>query len=156
VEGSVHVKNAVEHVCYNEEDRKHVVINSMDDKAYVPPGTSVGFRDIKRGGIHQSRDSELARKLPKYDWVKEEVYVTPATNRIFTKEPRVVGEKEAYVMSEDESFVFMRPEAQVGSSGTVWSSEDYEIRSNRPDLYEVSGSGNSFSMSFLTIFEVLI
>ena len=61
----------------------------------------------------------MARKLPKYDWVKEKVYVTPSTHRIFVKEPRAVGDKEAYVMSEDERVVFMRPKAQVGSSGTV-------------------------------------
>lgn len=82
-------------------------------------------------------------KLPKYDWVKEEVCVTPSTHRIFVKELIAVGDKEAYIMSEDESFVLMRPKAQVGSSGTVWSSEDFELRSNRPDLYEVSGSGSS-------------
>lgn len=97
---------------------------------YVRPGTSVGFRDTRRGGIYQQSDSKVARKLPKYDWVKEEVYVTPSTHRIFTKEPRVAGDKEAYVMSEDESFVFMRPKAQVGSSGTVWSSENFELRKN--------------------------
>lgn len=143
-----HVKNAVENFCYKEQDRKYALIKSMDDKAYVRPGTSVGFRDTKRGGTFQPSDSDLARKLPKYDWVKEEVYVTPSTHRIFVKEPKAVGNKEAYVMSEDESFVFMRPKAQVGSSGTVWSSEDFELRANRPDLYEVPGSGSSFCITF--------
>ena len=61
----------------------------------------------------------MARKLPKYDWVNEEVYFTPATHPIFTKEPKVVGEKEAYIMSDDESVVFMRPKAKVGSSVVV-------------------------------------
>ena len=42
-------------------------------------------------------------------------------------EPRAVGDKEAYVVSEDESFVFMRPKAQVGSSKKVWLSEDFEF-----------------------------
>lgn len=40
----------------------------MDDKAYVRRGTSVGFCDTKRGGIFQPGDSDVARKLPKYDW----------------------------------------------------------------------------------------
>ena len=120
----------------------------MDYKAYVRPGTSVGFRDTKRGGIFQPSDSDVARKLPKYDWVKEEVYVTPSTHRTFVKEPRAAGDKEAYVMSEDESFVLMRPKAQLGSSWTVWSSEDFELRANRPDLYEEPGSGSSFSLPF--------
>ena len=69
-------------------------------KDKVKPGTSVGFRGTRRGGIYQQSDSNVARKLPKYEWVKEEVCVTPSTHRIFTKEPRVAGDKEAYVMSE--------------------------------------------------------
>ena len=143
-----HVKNAIEDFCYNEEDRKYAFIKSMDDKAYVRPGTSVGLRDVKRGGIFQPSDSDAARKLPKYDWVKEEVYVTPSTHRIFTKKPQAVGNKEAYVMADDESFVFMRPKAQVGSSGTVWSAEDYELRATRPDLHEVSECSSDFSIPF--------
>ena len=132
-----HVRNAIEDFCHNEDDRKYALIKSMGDKAYVRPGTSVGLRDVKRGGIFQPCDSEVARKLPKYDWVNEEVYITPSIHRIFTKEPQKVGNKEAYVMSDDESFVFIRPKAQVGSSGTVWSSEDYELRATRPDLHDV-------------------
>ena len=120
----------------------------MDDKAYVRPGTSVGLRDVKRGGIFQPCDSKVVRKLPKYDWVNEEVYITPSTHRIFTKEPQKVGNKEAYVMSDDENFVFMRPKAQVGSSGTVWSSEDYELRATRPDLHEVPEASSQFTLPF--------
>lgn len=43
-------------------------------------------------------------------------------------------------MSEDDSFVFMRPKAFVGSSGSVLASEDMEVRAIRPDLYEIEGS----------------
>ena len=143
-----HVKNVIEDFCYNEENRKYAFIKSMDDKAYVRPGTSVGLRDVKRAGIYQPSDSDAARKLPKYDWVNEEVYVTPSTHRIFTKKPEKVGSKEAYVMTDDESFVFMRPKAHVGSSGTVWSSEDYELRANRPDLHEVSESSSDYTILF--------
>ena len=143
-----HVRNAIEDFCHNEDDRKYALIKSMDDKAYVRPGTSVGLRDVKRGGIFQPCDSEVARKLPKYDWVNEEVYITPSTHRIFTKEPQKVGNKEAYVMSDDESFVFMRPKAQVGSSGTVWSSEDYELRATRLDLHEVPEASSQFTLPF--------
>ena len=51
-------------------------------------------------------------------------------------------------MSDDESFVFMRPKAQVGSSGTVWSSEDYELRATRPDLHEVPEASSQFTLPF--------
>ena len=71
-----HVKNAVENVCYEEEDRKCALIKSMDDKVYVRPGQSVGFRDKRRGGIYQQSNSNVARKLPPS---------TPSTHRILPK-----------------------------------------------------------------------
>ena len=74
--------------------------------------------------------------------------ITPSTHRIFTKEPQKVGNKEAYVMSDDESFVFMRPKAQVGSSRTVWSSEDYELRETRPDLHKVPEASSQYTLPF--------
>lgn len=62
--------------------------------------------------------------MPKYDWVYEQVYVTPSTHRIFTKDPKVIDEKEVFV-------------ALVGSSGTIWVSENMELRATSADLYEV-------------------
>ena len=82
-----HVKNAIFNFCYKSEDRKFSFIKSIDDKAYVRPVTSVGLRDVKKSGIYQPTDSNAARKLPKYDWVNQQVYTTPSTHRIFTKEP---------------------------------------------------------------------
>ena len=73
--------------CHDDEDRKYGLIKSMDDKACVRPGTLVGLRDVKRGGIYQRTDSDKARKLPVF-------------------------------------------------------------RADRPDLYEVSDSGSSFSIPF--------
>ena len=133
-------------ICHKEQDRKYSFIKSVDDKAYVRPGTSVGFRDVKKMGIYQPTDNNAARKLPKYDWVNEQVYVTPSTHRIFTKESRVIDEREVFAISEDDSFVFMRPKDFVGSSGTIWASEDMELRATHADLYEVEGS--NLSMAF--------
>ena len=138
-----HVKNAVFDFCYKEQDRKYSFMKSIDDKAYVRPGTSVGFRDVKKMGIYQPTDNNAAGKLPKYDWVNEQVYVTPSTHHIFTKESRVIDVREVFAMSEDDSFVFMRPKAFVGSSRTIWASEDMELRAIHADLYEVEGSNLS-------------
>jgi hypothetical protein len=78
----------------------------MDNKFYVRPGMSVNLRDVKRAGIYQPSDSNAARNRPKYDRVNEKVYVTP---NLYKK----VGSKEVYVMTDDESFVFMQPKAHV-------------------------------------------
>ena len=85
-----HVKNEIFNFCYESEGRKFFFIKSIDDKAYVRPGTSVGVRDVTKSGIYQPTDSNAARKLPKYDWVNQQVYTTPSTHRIFIKEPQQV------------------------------------------------------------------
>lgn len=111
--------------CYREQDTKYSFIKSIDDKAYVRPGTSVGLRDVKKMGIHvyQPTDTSAGRKLPKCNWDNEQVYVTPSPHCIFSEGPKVVDETEVFVMSEDDSFVFMTSKAFVGSSGTIWASE---------------------------------
>ena len=43
-------------------------------------------------------------------------------------------------MTEDESICVMRPKHFVGSSGTVWASEDRRLRFEKPQLYEVRTS----------------
>ena len=40
-------------------------------------------------------------------------------------------------MNEDESICVMRPKYFLGSSGTVWASEDRRLRYEKPHLYEV-------------------
>ena len=107
---------------------------------------SVGLRDVKKMGIYQPMDTNAAHKLPKCDWVNEQVYVTPSTHRIFSKESKVIDEREVFIMPEDDSFVFMRPKAFVGSSGTIWASDDMELRATRADVYEVEGF--NISMAF--------
>lgn len=91
-------------------------------------------------------DNNAAHKLPQNDWVNEQVYVTPSTHRIFTKESKVINERDVFVMSEDDSFVFMRPKAFVERSGTIWAYEDMELHATRAGLYEVEGS--NLSMAF--------
>ena len=88
-----HVRNAIEDFCHNEDDRKYTLIKSMDDKAYVHPGTSVVLRDVKQGGIFQPCDSEVARKLLKYNWVNEEVYITPSTHHILRRNLKTLATK---------------------------------------------------------------
>ena len=46
---------------------------SMDDKAYIRPGTDVGFKDIKAGVILQLTNEEQQRKLPQHDFVLAKV-----------------------------------------------------------------------------------
>ena len=43
-------------------------MRSIDDKAYLRPGTSEGFLNTRNEKILTLTDVEKARKLPKYDW----------------------------------------------------------------------------------------
>ena len=77
--------------CYKEQYTKYSFITN--NKAQQT-GTSVGLRDVKKMGIYQPTDTSAGRKLPKYNWVNEQVYVTPSPHCIFGKGPKVVDETE--------------------------------------------------------------
>ncbi|CAB4042502.1 Transient receptor potential cation channel subfamily A member 1 [Paramuricea clavata] len=58
--------------------------------------------------------------------------------------------EEKLVTEEDSHFVFVRPKAIVGSSGSTWASETIRLRQRHPDLFEVksTASGESYSVQF--------
>ena len=69
-----------------EANRKYYLMRSIDDKAYLRPGTSEGFNSVKNKRILTPGASEKMRKLPKYDWPIKKVYQTPSTHRVLMLE----------------------------------------------------------------------
>ena len=64
------------------DERKYCFARSIDDKAYVRPGTTEGFEKTRNKRILTPSTNERSRQLPKYDWPEKKVYVTPSTHRI--------------------------------------------------------------------------
>ena len=112
-------------------------MRSTDDKAYLRPGTSEGFDKARNLRILTISDHSKARKLPKYDWPEKMVYVTPGSHRVFTKSSVMNESEEKLITEEDRHYVFVRPKAIVGSSGTVWASETLRLRYEDPLAFEV-------------------
>ncbi len=51
--------------------------------------------------------------------------------------------------SDDNHFVFIRPKAIIGSSGTTWASETVRLRQRHPDIFDVAGKDKtSYSTPF--------
>ena len=113
-------------------------MQSVDDKAYLRPGTSEGFQHTRNQRILTSSDIQKARELPKYDWPEKLVYQTPGAHRIFTKSSTMSDTNEKLVTDDDNHFVFVRPKALVGSSGTVWASKTIRLRQRHPEMFEVA------------------
>lgn len=122
----------------NEATRGFCFMQSVDDKAYLRPGTSEGFQHTRNQRILTSSDIQKARELPKYDWPEKLVYQTPGAHRIFTKSSTMSDTNEKPVTDDDNHFVFVRPKALVGSSGTVWASETIRLRQRHPEMFEVA------------------
>ena len=117
--------------------RKFCFMRSTDNKAYLRPGTSEGFDKARNLRILTLSDHSKARKLPKYDWPEKMVYVTPGSHRVFTKSSVMNESEEKLITEEDRHYVFVRPKAIVGSSGTVWASETLRLRHEDPLAFEV-------------------
>ena len=65
-----HKKNVVRRLFSKNvgDERKYSFARSIDDKAYVRPGTCEGFEKTRNKRILTPSADERARKLPKYDW----------------------------------------------------------------------------------------
>ena len=85
-----HKKNIIDFLCdaKREEEARYVVEISMDDKAYLCPGTSTGMSGARNLKIYQPSNSKEARQLPKYDFPVSMVNVTPSGYRVMEKESK--------------------------------------------------------------------
>ncbi|CAC5360002.1 unnamed protein product [Mytilus coruscus] len=141
-----HVKRAVIHSC--KEDQDLALIHSMDDKASLKPEASDGLDKFK---VFQSTDSDKQRKLPKYDFAQAKLNITPSSHRFIMKDITYVDNNLEMVMSEDENICVFRPKFYIGSSGTVWASEDRKLRYEKPQLYERKAETTQLSNEFHSI-----
>ena len=121
----------------------------IDDKAYLRPGTSEGFQNTRNQKILTLTDVAKAKQLPKYDWPEKLVYQTPGSHRIFTKisDMSEGSNEEKLLTDDDDHFVFIRPKAIIGSSGSTWASETIRLRQRNPSLFEVD-NGSNYSDQF--------
>ena len=138
-----HIKNIKLSFFSNNVDtqtRNCFFMRSTDDKAYLRPGTSEGFEKSRNVRILTLTDVNRARALPKYDWPEKLVYITPAAHRIFTKKGSIKDDEETLETDEDHHFVYVRPKAIIGSSGSLWASETVDLRHRSPDVIEMPTS----------------
>ena len=83
-----HVKN-IKMSMFSEKAgdvKDYSLLHSIDDKAYIRPGTSEGFSSVRNQKILTLSDANKAKKLPKYHWPEKQVYQTPGSHRVMTKE----------------------------------------------------------------------
>ena len=102
-----HVHNAKLTMFANDQT-EHSLLISMDDKAYLRPGTDVGFRDTKAGVIYDVCDPEKQRQLPQHDFNHPEVNQTPASFRFIRQHTEKIEEKDELISDEDQSVVIIR------------------------------------------------
>ena len=70
--------------CLFSKDNEGLVL-SMDDKAYLRPGTDVGVRDTKSGKIYDVSDEDKQRQLPQHYFSTPQVHITPSSLRFMTR-----------------------------------------------------------------------
>ena len=67
---------------------------------------------------------------------KSLVYITPAAHRISTTKGPIKDDEKTLETDEDHHFVYVRPKAIIGSSGSVWASETVDLRHRSPDVFQ--------------------
>ena len=126
------------------------MIVSMDDKAYLRPGTDVGAKGSRKQRIYTSTEQPCS--LPQHDFSNSKLHTTPSSFRYMKKKLIPIesenGELKDHLMNvEDQSVVMVRPKYYVGSSGSVWASDQMDLRWKHPELYEIENN-NDQSLKF--------
>ena len=55
---------------------------SMDDKAYLRPGTDVGFRVVRNKKLNDVTEDPLQKRLPQHDFCNPDLYRSPSSFRL--------------------------------------------------------------------------
>ena len=111
---------------------------SFDDKAYIRPGSDVGARDVRKGVIYDVSDPSKEKQLPQHDCCEPKVYRTPSSFRFIKGKVEEIEGDNKFVHEEDQTIVTVRPKVYIGSSGSVWASDQLKIKWEVPQLFEQS------------------
>lgn len=122
---------------FGHNNQKYVFLTSNDDKAYLCPGTSTGFRNTRNTRIFQPTDQSKARVLPKYDFPNSFLNLMPGTHRVMEKEVKTIHGVDEVVVHDKQTICWFRSKYFIGSSGTVWANESLSIQMIDPSLAEV-------------------
>ena len=76
-----HIKN-IKHCIFDENLKNNSMYISMDDKAYLRPGTDVGFRVVKNRKLYDVTEDSLQKRLPQHDFCNPDLYQTPSSFRL--------------------------------------------------------------------------
>ena len=102
-------------------------------------GTDVGARDTKAGVVYDAADPIKRGKLPQYDFNQPQVNQTPASFRLIKEHLEEIESKNNLINDKDQTAVIIRPKYYIGSSGSVWASDDLKLCHEHPSLFQESG-----------------
>ena len=63
--------------------------------------------------------------------------------------------EEQLLTSDDNHFVFIRPKAIIGSSGSTWANETVRLRQRHPDIFEVGEKSKAYSIQFRKLCSII-
>ena len=136
---------------FAEDQKENSLLVSMDDKAYLRPGTDVGARDTKTGVIYDVSDPEEQKKLTQHDFNHPEVNQTPASFRFIRQHIENIVGKDELISDQDQTVVIIRPKYYIGSSGSVWASDYMHLCHEAPTLENPANTDYSTEFQRLAI-----
>ena len=138
-----HVFNA-KLTMFSENQKEHSLVVSMDDKAYLRPGTDVGARNTKAGVIYNVCDPD-EQKLPQHDFNIPQVKQTRASFCCIKKHIETIQGKHELISDQDQSLVIIHPKYYIGSSCSVWASDYMRLCYEVPQLFQENSQNNGLS-----------
>ena len=84
-------------------NQNNSLVLTMDDKAFLCPGTDVGFLATKSGKIYDLYNHEKQRKPPQHDFSTPELHITPSSFRFMTGHQEIIDGKLHLVNDKDQT-----------------------------------------------------
>lgn len=131
---------------FSVSQKEHILVVSMDDKAYLRPGTDVGAINTKAGVIYDVCDPNEQKKLKQHDFNNPEVNQTPASFRLIKQHIENIQEKDELMSDQDQNLVIIRPKYFIGSGGSLWASDYMRLSYEVPKLCQESPQNTSLSL----------
>ena len=137
---------------FSENQKEHSLLVSMDDNAYLRPGTDVGPRNTKAGVIYNVCDPNEQKQLPQHDFNVPQVNQIPASFRCIKKHIEAIQGKYQLISDRDQSLVIIRPKYYIGSSGSVWASDYMRLCYEVPQLFQKNSENTGLSKEMQKLF----
>ena len=92
---------------------------SIDDKAYLRPGTDVGFRVVRNKKLYDVTENSLQKRLPQHDFCNPDLHQTPSSFRLVKGHLQSIDGSQKMIHDFDQTLVMVDKNTLLAAVGQL-------------------------------------